>query len=117
LVNWLFADLAGKKDPVSRGILDHAIADAMMSLKFFKFKMPVAPTVLSDSELRQLRTPTLFLVGEHEKIYPPLEAIERIGAVAPQIKTEIIKGAGHDLPLVQAQAVNKRVLEFLENSK
>ena len=117
MVDWLFADLAEKKDPVSRAILDHAVADAMMSLKFFKFKMPVAPTVLSDSELRRIRTPTLFLVGEHEKIYAPLDAIERINAIAPQIKTEMIKGAGHDLPLVQSEAVNKRVLEFLENSR
>ena len=78
-----------------------------------KFKTPVAPTVLSDSELRRIRTPTLFLVGEHEKIYPPLEAIERLNAVAPQIKTEMIKGAGHDLPLVQPLSVNAKVLRFL----
>jgi pimeloyl-ACP methyl ester carboxylesterase len=117
MVDWLFADLAGKRDPVSRAILNNSMTDAMMTLKFFKFKMPVAPTVLSDDELRRIRTPTLFLVGEHEKIYPPLEAIERLSTVAPQIKTEMIKGAGHDLPLVQPEAVNKRVLEFLENSK
>jgi len=117
MVDWLFADLAGKKGPVSRAILEHAISDAMMTLKFFTFKMPVAPTVLSDSELQRIGTPTLFLVGEHEKIYPPRAAVERLNTVAPRIKTEIIQGAGHDLPLVQPEAVNRRVLEFLEISK
>jgi pimeloyl-ACP methyl ester carboxylesterase len=34
--------------------------------------------------------------------------------VAPQIKAELIPDAGHDLTMVQAELVNKKVIEFLK---
>ena len=58
--------------------------------------------------------PVLFLVGENEKIYSAQEAVERLNNIAPQIKTEFIPGAGHDLSVVQADVVNQKILEFLE---
>ena len=63
-----------------------------------------------------MRVPTLFLVGESEKIYDPLRAVGRLNSVAPQIQTEIILGAGHDLTIVQAGAVNTKILAFLSGS-
>ena len=76
--------------------------------------MPVYPTVLSDDELRSISIPTLFLVGEHEVIYPAHEAIGRLNSVAPQIKTELIPDAGHDLTIVQSVLVNKKVIKVLK---
>ena len=55
----------------------------------------------------------IVLVGENEKLYPAKNAVERLNIVAPQIQTEIIPGAGHDLTIVQAGLVNSRVLDFL----
>jgi len=86
----------------------------LMAIKRFKFRMPVYPTVLSDEELRRISIPTLFLVGEHEVIYSAPEAIGRLNSVAPQIKTELIPNAGHDLTIVQTALVNKKVIEFLK---
>ena len=94
--------------------MNEYISDAMMALKCFKFKMPVHPTVLSDDELRSIKVPTLFLVGENEKIYSARKAVGRLNAVAPQIKTEIIPDAGHDLTILQAELVNEKVIEFLK---
>lgn len=74
----------------------------------------VNPTVLTDAELRSIGVPALFLVGENEKIYSAQEAVERLNEVAPQIETDIIPDAGHDLTLVQADLVNRIVLAFLK---
>jgi pimeloyl-ACP methyl ester carboxylesterase len=73
----------------------------------------IAPTVLKDHELRSLRMPTLYLVGEHEKIYAAQKAMLRLKKVAPQITAEVIPGAGHDFTIVQAEMVNRKVLDFL----
>jgi pimeloyl-ACP methyl ester carboxylesterase len=74
----------------------------------------VNPTVLNDDELQRIKMPTLFLVGEHEKIYSAQKAIQRLHKVAPQIKAEVIPNAGHDLTIVQTEMVNTKVLEFLK---
>ena len=57
--------------------------------------------------------PCLFLVGENEKIYSAESAVARLKRVAPQVKAEIITGAGHDLTMVQADLVARKVLAFL----
>lgn len=114
MINWAFKDLAAKKDKASQIIIDDILNDAMIAMKCFKFRMPVYPTVLSDDELRRISIPTLFLVGEHEVIYSAPEAIGRLNSVAPQIKTELIPDAGHDLTIVQSALVNKIVIEFLK---
>lgn len=58
--------------------------------------------------------PTLYLVGEHEKIYSAQKAVQRLHKAAPQIKTEVIPDAGHDVTFVQTEIVNTKVLEFLK---
>lgn len=49
--------------------------------------------------------------------YSAQEAIGRLNSVAPQIKTELIPDAGHDLTMVQAELVNEKVIEFLKQRK
>jgi len=113
MVEWLFEDLLKKKDETSLKQLDQLVDDAMMGLKCFKFRMPVTPSVLTDNELQRIKVPTLFLVGENEKLYPAKKAVERLNTAAPQIQTEVIPNAGHDLTIVQADMVNKKILDFL----
>lgn len=113
MADWLFEDLSQKNDEASTKQLDKIVDDALLGLKCFKFRMPVTPSVLTDNELQGIKVPTLFLVGENEKIYPAQKAVERLNKVAPQIQTEIIPDAGHDLTIVQAELVNKRILDFL----
>jgi pimeloyl-ACP methyl ester carboxylesterase len=113
MVDWMFQDLVKKKDPASIDMLNRTVDDAMMALKCYKFRMPLAPTVLTDDELRSFKIPVLFLVGEHEVIYPAEQAVQRINTVAPAIQTEIIRNASHDLTISQTEIVNDIVAAFL----
>lgn len=113
MVEWLFEDLLKENDESSLRRLDELVDDAMMGRKCFRFRMPVTPSVLTDNELQRIKVPTLFLVGENEKLYPAKKAVERLNTLAPQIQTEIIPNAGHDLTIVQADMVNNKVLDFL----
>jgi len=109
---WLMEDLVNA-DEAGRTALEEVVDNAFLGLQCFKPKMLVSPTVLSDEEWRSLKVPTLYLVGENEKIYSPQAAVQRLKRVAPQIIAELIPDAGHDLTVVQAETINKRVLEFL----
>lgn len=71
------------------------------------------PTVADDETLR-LRVPTLFVVGEHETIYPVGDALARLQRVAPEIETAGIDGAGHDMTWLKPDVVNRITLDFLD---
>jgi pimeloyl-ACP methyl ester carboxylesterase len=110
--NWLFADLA-QSDANGQQLLRDLMDGMTVAARCFKPKPMIRMTVLTDEELQGIRTPVLFIVGENERIYSPEKAVQRLKRVAPQIKTEIIPGAGHDLTFVQAGVVNNMVLDFL----
>jgi len=113
LMHWLLEDLA-QKDEASRTMLEEEVDAAFIATRSFKRKRLVSPTVLEDKELQSIKMPALYLVGENEKIYSPQEAVQRLNDVAPQIETVIIPNCGHDLTMVQADMVNRKILEFLK---
>ena len=86
---------------------------ALMGARCFKLKQMVNPNVMSDEELRSIEVPALYLVGANEKVFSSTRAVQRLNAIAPQIATEIIPGAGHDLTIVKADQVHQKVLAFL----
>jgi len=94
--------------------LKEATEEAFTAVRCFKPKLIPIPTVLKDKELQNLRVPTLYIAGEHEKIYSAHKAVQRLNRVAPDIQTEIIPQAGHGLTYSQTELVNRRVLEFLK---
>jgi len=110
---WLAED-SMKKNDACRIMIEEIADDAFMAVRCFKPKHMVYPTVLKDKVLQSISVPALYLVGENEKLYSARKALQRLNRVAPQIKAEIIPGAGHDLTIVQADAVNKKVLDFLK---
>jgi pimeloyl-ACP methyl ester carboxylesterase len=112
---WVWADLARHSDE-GRQVTEDRVDDVMLAFRSFKFKVLANPTVLSDDQLAGITVPLLFLVGENEKIYPAGEAVARLQRVAPQIRTEVIPGAGHDLTFLCAEQVNSTVLGFLLES-
>jgi pimeloyl-ACP methyl ester carboxylesterase len=112
LMYWLMEDLAQDSDS-GRALLDEWIDAGFLAVASYKPKRMVPLSVLTDEQWRSIAVPLLYLVGENEKIYPADRAVERLAAVAPHVQTEIIPGAGHDLSVVQAELVNRRVLEFL----
>jgi pimeloyl-ACP methyl ester carboxylesterase len=109
-VSWLL----GGKGEINRLAVERATDQLLLARRCFKRKRSVLPTVLEDEELRSIQVPTLFLIGENERLYSAQEAVQRLNSVAPHIKTEIIPDAGHDLTFVQAEMVNRKVLEFLK---
>lgn len=113
LLTWLCEDMS-KKDNSSRAILKDAIDDFYTSIRAFKPRKLPVPTVLQDDELKKITVPTLYLVGENEKIYSAQQAVQRLNAIVPAITTEIIPGAGHDLSFVKPKAINRKIIEFLE---
>lgn len=112
-MRWLAEDLV-HKDEAGRITAEEMADDAFMAMRCFKPKRMVYPTVLKDEELQSIKVPTLYLVGENEKIYSAQKAIQRLNKAAPHIKAEVIPNAGHDLTIVQAGMVNRKVLEFLK---
>ena len=113
-MEWLAEDSMKKSDS-SRMMIEEITDDAFMAMRCFKPKRMVYPTVLNDTELQSIKVPALFLVGENEKIYSARKAIRRLNAIAPHIKAEVIPNAGHDLTIVEAELVNRKVLEFLQH--
>lgn len=115
-VYWLAEDAvnSGKK---SRALTEEHVDETFMAVRSFKAKRMVNPSVLTDEELQSIKIPTLFMVGENEKIYSPHEVLERLNRVAPQIQTKLIMNAGHDLTIVQAETVNSLIIEFLNQSQ
>lgn len=113
---WLLGDLV-RKDKSSRRLAEDYADHIYLSQRYFKPKSLIKPTILTDQELKSITVPTLFVVGENEKIYSAEKALARLKSVAPQIRTELIPDAGHDLTLVQAEMVNRKVLEFLKEQK
>lgn len=112
MLRWLFQD-AVRSGGDARAQVEEAINDVRMAVRLFALPRPPWPTVIDDKGWQGFRVPCLFLVGEHEKIYSAQAAVRRLNRVAPQVKAEIIPGAGHDLTMVQADLVFRKVLGFL----
>lgn len=110
---WLSEDLA-RKNEAGRAFINELSDESYLALRTFKRRRLVNPTVLTDRELQSISVPTLYVVGENEKIYSARKAIQRLREVAPQIENEVIPHAGHDLTIVQAETVNRKALDFLK---
>jgi pimeloyl-ACP methyl ester carboxylesterase len=112
---WLLRDMV-QSGEAGRAQADQAVADWEMAERCFQPLPTIRLPVIRDRALQGLRVPTLFMIGENEKIYAAQKAVQRLNLVAPQIKTEIIPHAGHDLWIVQAELVTSKILDFLGGS-
>jgi pimeloyl-ACP methyl ester carboxylesterase len=112
--DWLLRDTV-QSGASGRAFVNAAVADWAMAERCFGAMPMVAATVLDDKTLANFRIPCLFLVGEHEKVYPAHKAVARLKRVAPQIQTKLIPHAGHDLWMVQADLVTRTILSFLND--
>jgi len=110
--DWLLADTA-QSGADGRAMVDKAVADWETADRCFKALPVVNATVLTEGELRDFKVPCLVLYGEHEKIYSAQKAVRHLNRVAPQIKTEIIPQAGHDVSFIHAKLVTAKIIEFL----
>jgi pimeloyl-ACP methyl ester carboxylesterase len=109
LFRWIFPDMA-RENP---GWIDDYIAWMLKAGKHLERRKLPLPGSWNDARLASLSVPALFVIGEHEVIYSPRKVLRRLARVAPQVKVDVIRGAGHDMTIVQADAVSGSVLEFL----
>ena len=65
--------------------LEEVLADAIVTPHCVAPHTMVAPPLLTDSELCSLAPPVLYIVGQHEKICSPIQALNRLRSVAPEI--------------------------------
>ena len=72
-----------------------------------------SPGVFSDQELRSVRAPVLLLIGDHEVIYKPQDAIRRATRLVPGIQAQIVPNANHIAEYTAPEFVNSAILEFL----
>jgi pimeloyl-ACP methyl ester carboxylesterase len=75
----------------------------------------VFPRVFGREELARIVAPTLLLVGDHETIYPVDAVVRDARALMPGIQVQIVPGAHHVACVAQPEAVNARLLAFLES--
>jgi pimeloyl-ACP methyl ester carboxylesterase len=112
-IYWLAEDTV-KSDEKGRALVEEHVNETFLAVRSFKGKQMVNPSVLTDEELNNIKVPTLFIVGENEKIYSSQKVLERLNRIAPQIKTRLIKKAGHDLTMAQTETVNTLIIEFIK---
>ncbi|MDD3246615.1 MAG: alpha/beta hydrolase [Methanosarcina sp.] len=85
-------------------------------VKHFRYSNPkksIFPNVFSEVELGRINVPTLFIVGENEVIYDPVDAIEKVNRLIPNVETKLVPNAGHLVSMEQPTLVNQHILEFL----
>ena len=113
MMRWSLPHLGKATDPASKQRFDSLVEEAYLGIRSFDLRQAAIPRVLSDEQLASIRPPTLFIVGEDETLYPAADAVARLARVAPQVQTELIRGAGHDLTWVKGAQMEEAVLTFL----
>jgi pimeloyl-ACP methyl ester carboxylesterase len=113
---WSLPDLAASGEAGLK-IIDEMTEDLALAFRCFgvrRLTRMLEPTVADDETLRNLGVPTLFIIGEREKIYSCQQALERLKRVAPDVATTVIPGAGHDMTWFKPDLVNRKILGFLD---
>ncbi len=114
---WIMADSAGSDGPALEA-LGSAVDDLVIGAQCYPMRAwpGGGPRALKDDELRDIDVPVLYVVGENERVCKdPHAAISRLNTVAPQIRTAIIPGAGHDAFMIKPAECSAAVLGFLDS--
>lgn len=90
---------------------DDALIGLLRATFGFRRRHP-SPPELTDDELRRLAVPVLALFGECSQLYAARSVAARLAALVPEAGTEVIPGAGHDLPLSCPHLVADRAARF-----
>ncbi len=113
MMRWSLPHLGKASDAASKKYFDSQVEEAYLGMRSFDLRQAAIPRVLSDEQLASIQPPMLFIVGEDEVLYPASDAIARLARVAPQVHTQLIRGAGHDLTWVKRAQMEEAVLTFL----
>ncbi|MER5453940.1 alpha/beta fold hydrolase [Micromonospora sp. NPDC002389] len=89
------------------------LAPIMIAARHWRSGRPVAARRFDDDELRAIRVPVQLLVAGRSSLLDPRRAAARAAELIPSVRTEIVAGAGHGLPLERPELVNQRILDFI----
>ena len=113
LTRWMFVDFL--KSGENETAFNEWFEFIYLGMKSHKSQPIVFAKLLTDEQLRSLNLPILFLSGENEIVYSVKKATRRLQSLAPNVETQIVKNAGHDLPIARPKEVNQAILNFLDN--
>ena len=105
------------KNSRTRTQVDAMIDEDLLARRCFKKRKFVPPTRLTDAEWRELRVPTLFLIGENDKTYSPERAVLRLREIAPTVAAKIAQKTDHYITLVNPDWVVRHILHFLQDAE
>jgi pimeloyl-ACP methyl ester carboxylesterase len=88
-------------------LLDDDLMGMLRLAMAFRRRLPV-PGVFTDDELRRIAAPTLALLGARSQLYDAREVGDRIAALLPHARVEIVADAGHDLPMHSPELIAER---------
>jgi pimeloyl-ACP methyl ester carboxylesterase len=77
-----------------------------------RFNLP-RPGVVTDDQLRSVTLPALVLLAERSEVHDPVLAQKRAMSYLADVEVELVPGAGHSLPVDQAEQVGRRLAAFL----
>jgi pimeloyl-ACP methyl ester carboxylesterase len=79
------------------------------------FRLPPAGPA-TDDELRSIATPTLALLGEKSELFRSAVVAERLRTYVKDADVQIVKGAGHALPVSHPALACARVGSFVASA-
>jgi len=98
-------------------VLDQLVQMSLLRVRTQKFAKPwiIAPNALPEEDIKNLKTPTLLLIGEQEFIYEtgPAQTLKRAEELVENIQTALIPNCSHMLVYEQTELVFSHVLNFL----
>jgi pimeloyl-ACP methyl ester carboxylesterase len=110
----------GFKDSPDDTAIRHVLELMYLGLKHFRVPLEtlrVLPVMFSDDQLREMRVPTMLLVGDHEVICEPATALARARELFPDLQGELVPRSSHDMCFSQHRIVDRRVLDFLDDGQ
>jgi len=79
------------------------------------FRMGSNPNVLEDAVYQRLTAPTCLLMGQHEVLVNPYQALQRGLRLLPNlVRAEIVPGVGHSMIHKRPNWVTARIISFLD---
>ncbi|WP_234025177.1 alpha/beta fold hydrolase [Streptomyces sp. MspMP-M5] len=83
-------------------------------VRAFRVRRP-SPLPLSDDELASIRTPLYLVLGRRSLLVHPKRQLERVPRLIPGARAEIVSETGHGPQIDHPEAVNRRMLRFMDS--
>ena len=102
-VEWMLAGLPA--DPLWEALFCSVMMHGRSSIRIF-------PRVYTAAELAQVRSRTLLILGDHERVYPPDQAAQAAQRLMSGIEVQHVADAHHITALAQPDRVTEILLRF-----